>query len=169
VPAKRTLPDPEPRACVGCGKVFTPIRKKWRQRYCEVGCQRLNSLDHSQEHCAKIARQSREIRGEKQRYGGEGKSYVKYLGRHLHRVIMERKLGRPLKRGEVVHHIDGDIRNNDPSNLMLMNSQGDHCREHFCKNRRCELEGCDLKHKCRGMCAKHYQAWRKRTKGGDAQ
>lgn len=32
---------------------------------------------------------------------------------------MERILGRPLREGENVHHIDGDKANNEPSNLEL--------------------------------------------------
>ena len=36
-----------------------------------------------------------------------------------HRLVMERKLDRPLKSSERVHHIDGDKLNNDPSNLEI--------------------------------------------------
>lgn len=36
-----------------------------------------------------------------------------------HRVVMSKKLGRPLREGENVHRIDGDKLNNDPSNLEL--------------------------------------------------
>lgn len=61
---------------------------------------------------------------------GKGRSYRKYLGRHEHRVIAEQKLGRPLKKGEIVHHIDGNCRNNDPENLMVLPSQAEHCRIH---------------------------------------
>lgn len=38
-------------------------------------------------------------------------------------------LGRPLAPGEVVHHRDGDKRNNVPENLVVM-TQGEHMREH---------------------------------------
>lgn len=43
-----------------------------------------------------------------------------------HRVVMERKLGRSLLPGEVVDHIDGITIHNDPSNLRLFSSNGDH-------------------------------------------
>jgi hypothetical protein len=36
-----------------------------------------------------------------------------------HRLVMSRKLGRPLQPGENVHHIDGDRTNNAPENLEL--------------------------------------------------
>lgn len=43
-----------------------------------------------------------------------------------HRLVMERALGRPLRRREVVHHLDGDRANNDPSNLAVYASNGAH-------------------------------------------
>jgi len=40
---------------------------------------------------------------------------------YIHREVMEKKLGRKLKIGELVHHIDGIKRNNSPDNLSLTN------------------------------------------------
>lgn len=40
--------------------------------------------------------------------------------RSEHRIIMEHIIGRRLSFDEVVHHIDGDKHNNDPTNLMVV-------------------------------------------------
>lgn len=61
---------------------------------------------------------------------GEKKAYPKIHGRHAHRVVAEQKLGRKLKPGEVVHHIDGDIQNYSPENLMVFASQAEHLEWH---------------------------------------
>lgn len=47
-----------------------------------------------------------------------------------HRYIMEQFLGRKLSRYEVVHHKDGNKRNNDLNNLEVM-LLSDHAREHM--------------------------------------
>ena len=43
-----------------------------------------------------------------------------------HVIVMEQHLGHPLKKGNVVHHIDGDTTNNDISNLQLFQNQSEH-------------------------------------------
>ena len=43
-----------------------------------------------------------------------------------HRIVMHDKLGRALVAGEVVDHIDGDVTNNDPSNLRVFASNAEH-------------------------------------------
>jgi transposase len=55
-----------------------------------------------------------------------------------HRLIMARKLGRPLLRSETVHHIDGDQLNNDPDNLQLR--QGKHGKHIVMRCRCCGSE-----------------------------
>lgn len=56
--------------------------------------------------------------------------YVKKYGRHEHRIVMEKMIGRKLRKGEVVHHEDRDKRNNSPENLKLFASQAEHAAWH---------------------------------------
>lgn len=61
---------------------------------------------------------------------GEGKAYKKYLSRHVHRIEAEKKIGRKLKPGEVVHHKDNNKLNNAHDNLEVLSSQAEHARLH---------------------------------------
>ena len=58
----------------------------------------------------------------------EAKKYHGYIPEH--RLVMEKMIGRRLLPGEVVHHKDGDKTNNDPSNLELFASNGEHTHSH---------------------------------------
>lgn len=82
----------------------------------------LNPTRMTEETKAKVA---------KARYGsGDGKTYKKKNGRHEHRTAAEKKIGRKLKKGEVVHHIDGNKRNNEPDNLIIFKNQAQHVKWH---------------------------------------
>ncbi len=48
----------------------------------------------------------------------------------LHRVVMEKHLGRYLKPEEVVHHRDRNHLNNKISNLKLLPNEGEHTKIH---------------------------------------
>ncbi len=57
------------------------------------------------------------------------------IGHHLsdvrgyayeHRVVAEKNIGRMLRDGEQVHHIDGNKQNNSPDNLQVVGSMAEH-------------------------------------------
>jgi len=50
-----------------------------------------------------------------------------------HRHVMEQHIGRYLEKSEKVHHIDGDITNNDISNLVLCESNSEHFKRFHIK------------------------------------
>ena len=78
---------------------------------------------------ARVAKKSAARRGDLQRDSGEQKTYRKLNGRHEHRVVVESVLGRSLTFAEIVHHKDGDIRNNSISNLEVL-TRVEHMRKH---------------------------------------
>lgn len=104
--------------CMLCSSFYLVEHyEKPRTKYCSFECRQIA--------CAKASAKVNIAR-----YRGTGtKTYVKENGRHQHRVVAELKLGRPLVRGEIVHHIDGNKKNNTPENLMVM-TQADHMRLH---------------------------------------
>lgn len=49
---------------------------------------------------------------------------------NVHVRVAEEKLGRRIGKSEVVHHIDEDKANNDPENILVFRTAGDHVRHH---------------------------------------
>lgn len=59
-----------------------------------------------------------------------------------HRVVAEAKVGRPLAKGEQVHHIDGNRQNNHPHNLEVL-TVAEHHAEHRTGDRGLRMPGED--------------------------
>uniref|UniRef100_A0A6M3XGI6 Putative homing endonuclease n=1 Tax=viral metagenome TaxID=1070528 RepID=A0A6M3XGI6_9ZZZZ len=58
-------------------------------------------------------------------YRADSKGYA-----YVHRLIAEKILGRSLRKGEEVHHIDGNRSNNAESNIVVLPSRKIHQFEH---------------------------------------
>lgn len=50
---------------------------------------------------------------------------------YQHRLVMEKKLGRFLKKEEAVHHKDGNKKNNAVTNLVMFRTSGEHTTYHL--------------------------------------
>lgn len=88
-----------------------------KTKYCGFSCKQIA--------CCKLSNIANATK-----YRGTGViGYVKENGKHQHRVVMERILGRPLLKSEIVHHKDRNKKNNSPENLEIM-SQSEHIRHH---------------------------------------
>jgi hypothetical protein len=61
---------------------------------------------------------------------GEGSRGRKDGYRLQHHLVIEDSLGRPLEKGEIVHHIDGNKLNNSIDNLYLCKSVAEHRQIH---------------------------------------
>ncbi|KKL16807.1 hypothetical protein LCGC14_2491880 [marine sediment metagenome] len=56
-----------------------------------------------------------------------------YVYEHI--LVAEKKLGRFLKKGELIHHIDGDRQNNAPENIIVNKSIAHHKMYHRKNNK----------------------------------
>jgi HNH endonuclease len=119
-----------------------------KQRVCSVACRNLYN-----------ARVSAKKRGDALRGRGKGKGYRKLNGRHEHRVVAEIRLGRPLLKGEIVHHENRIKTDNTEGNLEVM-TQAEHASLHSRLRFGCIVEGCTRVHSARGFCAFHYDRFK---------
>lgn len=102
---------------------------------CACGCGQLAIKQFVNGHNVRVlgsAEQSRRGRkndGSKQRDKGSADWYRKVGGRHEHRIVAEKILGRQLTFQDVVHHKNGDKKDNRPENLEVM-TRAEHIAEH---------------------------------------
>ena len=150
-------------ACDWCGKpvIYYPCKVNKKHHFCSRECllafrSKKTNPDHYQEYgdfskirerfCKmnqvlnpkRMTPETRKKLRESRLGTGDGKTYTKTYGRHTHRVVAEQMLGRPLAKGEIVHHIDGNKRNNAPDNLQVM-TQSEHARLHMQQRRKKEV------------------------------
>lgn len=107
----------EEKRCEGCNEWFSPNKPK--QRFHNVACRNRHTAKST------AAARSAKMKGRKSTGGAKDK---KLMGRSEHRVNAEKIRGRPLRPGEVVHHLDGDHDNNSPYNVIDMSSQSAHIK-----------------------------------------
>mgnify|MGYP000856665469 FL=1 len=93
----------------------SPFKGKTRGPYKQPGTTSyIDSYGYRQVWCGKFEGS----RGRKDGYRAE------------HHLVAEDTIGRKLRDGEIVHHIDGDKLNNAPDNLVVFESQSAHRKAH---------------------------------------
>lgn len=119
-----------------CHKHYRRVKALERRvNLCACGCGGLTEFDFVWGHHTRLftneeqSRRGRQNDGSTQRDPVGATSYRKVRGRHEHRVVMEAAIGRPLSSEEIVHHKDGNPRNNSLDNLAVM-SQAEHAALH---------------------------------------
>lgn len=126
--------------CDVCGKVFDKADSAVKEHnFCNVdhlrkwNSERMSNYNKSKNPMNKKWTKKMRLKKREQvleRTGKGEKAYNKFLGRHEHRVVAERMLGRKLKKNEVVHHIDLNKQNNDEKNLVVLPSNAEHSHLH---------------------------------------
>ena len=145
------------RKCDQCGIVFIkliyPSSKKTKNSFCSKKCVDDHKRNGSKLKCKRCGKEfyrrfgeqrkaktffcSRLCRDKNRMELAKPTTYLKDNARHKHRIVAENKLGRALKKGEIVHHLDGDKHNNDPDNLRIFVNQAEHARYHFSGKHKC--------------------------------
>lgn len=133
--------------CEKCGKEFMREKCMIKEHvFCSRACareylSRKMSRMNKERNPDRMRPETREKISQTRKKGAETKDniYIKTMGRHEHRRVAEQMLGRPLRPGEVVHHIDHDRHNNSPENLMIFSSQAEHAAYHARKEAQDDL------------------------------
>jgi len=113
------------RKCPYCKKIFYHIDN--RRKYCSSLCSNRNNRMFGEDN-PKAKKREFHLENGYVLMHKNGKRIYK------HHLVMEKHLGRKLKRGEVVHHINEDRADNRIENLKLYKNSGTHVwAEHLSK------------------------------------
>lgn len=124
---RQTMPrTKDVRYCILCSSPFHRHNGNTGAKYCsrQCACRDRNTTLH-QSKAGKFG-----ALHNIQKRGKNTKGYVKFYGRHLHRVMVEICLGIKLSPSDIVHHKDGNKTNNTAENLQVL-TRAEHARLHF--------------------------------------
>jgi hypothetical protein len=86
--------------------------------------------------------------------------------RYRYQIVMEEKLGRPLQKGEIVHHINENTLDDRPENLELCTDITQHLKGKHALNRWSRNHDCcivcgttEIPHRANGRCQKCGRKW----------
>lgn len=126
--------------CCQCGEMFAKDSNRIKNknfccRYClnkynKEKMSFFNQTVNPMNIKGKMSFESREKRRDRMLKNENGTKYRHFMGDFEHRRIASLKLGRELKSNEVVHHIDGNKKNNKPGNLQVM-TRAEHMSLHI--------------------------------------
>lgn len=130
-----------PKPCRVCGGIFKP--RKASHTLCSKKC--MGIAERKESHY----RYGLGAHGAGRSITGDG--YMKVDSGYEHRAVAEKALGRPLPKGAVVHHVNGDKSDNRGVNLVICEDEKYHRLLHT--NQKILAEGGEIgKHLFCGSC-----------------
>ena len=117
--------NPNVRTCDECGSLFyIGTNPDKARKYCSYECSRAarSRLASQKDKYRKIYNNSI---GAKDNPNATARGVISE-----HRLMAQKLLGRPLRKSEVVHHMDGNTMNNTEGNIIVFNHSSDHARWH---------------------------------------
>lgn len=116
--------SPDQTDCAWCGRSFNRGATNRGQRCCSAAC-RSAWVGARRRQLERVLARWVDARGYVRGHAWRDGRRVKVLE---HRFLMEQRLGRPLRAGEVVHHINANPSDNRIENLTLYPSSREHLR-----------------------------------------